>query len=112
MNKEIEKIILKVLRYGMSAALALLGILLMYLGAIGKAVRPESFYAGGFILLVSLVYLFSEWSLKLVEILKVAKVEKKKIKHIQEVASVVKELNKNQKIVVRHGCSCLDEVKE
>lgn len=65
MNKEVLELLNKVFKYGFSAVLALLGTVLIFLGAIGEAIVPQSFYAGGAIIGFSIIYSINETVLKI-----------------------------------------------
>lgn len=74
MNKEktILGIVMELIKHGMSALIAVAGIVLIFLGATGYAIVPESFYAGIAIMSFSVVYLIGEIVLKIIKIKKMS----------------------------------------
>lgn len=62
--EKIKELIIEVAKYGFSALLALLGVGLIYLGSIGEAKIPESYWMGALILLASIIYMIFEFVLK------------------------------------------------
>lgn len=104
---DFKEMLVMFLKFGMSAVLSILGVILLFLGSVGHAVVPGSFWAGGVILLVSLVYLIFESVIRLVKINTLIKLEKNKVVQIQGVADKIGQLKK-EKVIVRNGCSCQD----
>lgn len=70
MNDNKLVILKEVLHYGFSAVLALLAIILIYLGLIGEAKMPEALIAGLGILVFSILFYIGELTLKIIKIKK------------------------------------------
>lgn len=70
MNDNKLVILKEVFHYGFSAVLALLAIILIYLGLIGEAKMPEALIAGLGILVFSILFYIGELTLKIIKIKK------------------------------------------
>lgn len=89
MKNQVE-IIKEILKYGFSAAMATAGITLIYLGSIGKAQVPASYYAGITIIGLSTIWLIAETTIKILKI-------KKTQKNLTEILKKTVELSELEK---------------
>lgn len=74
---KILELIEKLLKYGFSSVMATAGVVLIYLGSVGNAPIPESYYMGAGILGFSCIFMINETILKIIKFNRKNKNEKK-----------------------------------